>query len=260
MDFVSLTTVSGAHTFKDHFSSAADRYAAHRPTYPPALADWLASVAPSRSLAWDAGCGSGQLSVLLAERFDRVIATDASAEQIAHAEPHPKIEYRAAPAEISGIDPGTIDLAVAAQAAHWFELDAYYREVRRAARANAVVALVTYGIMIVDDEIDPVILRFYRGVLGRYWPPERKHVEDGYRSLPFPFEEIEPPSLAIERDAPLGGVLDYIDTWSAIRALEKAEGRAPVEAFREELARTWGDPSLLRRVRWPLSVRAGRIA
>src|SRR2546430_12347453 len=30
--------------------------------------------------------------------------------------------------------------------------------------------------------VDLVIDRFYSQVLGPYWPPERRHVDDGYRS------------------------------------------------------------------------------
>src|SRR5438876_4020524 len=140
--------------FQDHFSDVAAAYAAHRPTYPAALVDFLAESAPRRDLAWDAGCGSGQLSVLLAERFARVIATDASPAQIAHAAPHPNVAYACAPAEDSGLPPGVADLAVAAQAAHWFDLPAYYAEVRRVGRAGALVALVTYGLVRVDHAID----------------------------------------------------------------------------------------------------------
>ncbi|HEY1906332.1 MAG TPA: class I SAM-dependent methyltransferase, partial [Myxococcaceae bacterium] len=121
-------------TFKDHFSGAARGYAVHRPVYPRAVAEALAERSPGRSLAWEAGCGSGQLSAVLGEVFERVVATDASAAQIAAATPHPRVQYVVAPAEHSGLPDGSVDCAVAAQAAHWFDLDAYYREVRRVAR------------------------------------------------------------------------------------------------------------------------------
>ncbi len=246
--------------FKDHYSAGAASYAAHRPTYPDALGDFLASVAPRRDLAWDAGCGSGQLTVLLAApgRFVRVIGTDASAEQIAQATPHPRVAYNRAPAEASGLPDAAADLAVAAQAAHWFDLPAYYAEVRRVARPGAIVALVTYGLLNVDDEIDPVVRRFYTEALGPYWPPERRHVEDGYRSLPFPFDEIPSPSLEMRMAWALADVMGYVETWSAVRAIESARGPAPLDAFRRALARAWGAPETVRPVRWTLSLRIGR--
>ena len=55
--------------FRDLFSHDSAGYAAHRPTYPSELAEFLARASPARALAWEAGCGSGQLSLLLAERF-----------------------------------------------------------------------------------------------------------------------------------------------------------------------------------------------
>lgn len=244
---------------KVHFTAGAAAYAAHRPRYPAALADFLAAAAPRRGLAWDSGCGSGQLSLLLADRFERVVATDASAEQLAHATRHPNIEYAHATAEASGLANGIVDLAVAAQAAHWFDLRGYYAEVRRVARRGAIVALATYALMRVHDEIDPVVDHFYAAVLAPYWPPERRHTEDGYRSLPFPFDELPAPTFEMRADWALGDMVAYVATWSAVRAMEQARGRAPFEAFARDLAGVWGPPAAVRSVRWPLSLRLGLV-
>ena len=245
--------------FKDHFSATAAAYAAHRPTYPAALTDFLGEIAPPANLAWDAGCGSGQLSVLLADRFSRVIATDASTEQIAHATPRPHVAYVVARAEACALADGTVDVAVAAQAAHWFDLPAYYAEVWRVGRPGGVVALVSYGLVRVDPVVDLVIDRFYSQVLGPYWPPERRHVDDGYRSLPFPFEQIQVPGLAMRASWTRSDLIGYVETWSAVWGLERAAGPAPLEAFRRELAHAWGADAAVRPVRWTLSLRIGRL-
>jgi len=223
------------------------------------VAEFLAAAGPRRGVAWDCGCGSGQLAVLLADRFERVIATDASAEQIAHATPHPRIEYARAPAEASGLPDGVVDLAVAAQAAHWFDIGGYYAEVRRVARPGAIVALVCYAVMHIDDTVDPVLRRFYREVLAQYWPPERRHTENGYRSLPFPFTELPAPRLEIRAEWTLADAIGYVETWSAVRAMERAQGRALFEAFRRDLARAWGSEATLRPICWPLALRVGRV-
>src|SRR5689334_22090747 len=152
--------------FKDHFSSRSADYAAYRPTYPRAVADYLASLCPAPDVALDVGCGTGQLSVLLAENFRSVVATDASARQIESAVPHPRVDYRVAAAERSGLPDRSVDLVTAAQAAHWFDLPAFYAEVRRVGKAGAVLALVTYGVVQADPEVDPVIQRFYKDVIG----------------------------------------------------------------------------------------------
>jgi SAM-dependent methyltransferase len=248
----------GAPAFKDHFSARSADYAARRPTYPPALADWLAGIAPRTGLAWDAGCGSGQLSVLLGERFDRVVATDASARQIANARPHPHVDYRCAPAEASGLEDRSADLIVAAQAAHWFDLEGFYAEVRRVARPGAAVALVCYTLPRIEPAVDAALRRFHDERMAPYWPAEREHVDAGYATLPFPFPEIPAPDTAMTADWTLADMLGFLDTWSSVRRFEQAEGRSPIPEFRAALEPIWPEGRRLA-VRWPLSVRAGRV-
>ena len=76
------------------FSPFAAAYAAARPTYPPDLFEWLASVAPAHDVAWDVATGNGQAAAGLAVHFHRVIATDISPEQLANAAAHRRVEYR----------------------------------------------------------------------------------------------------------------------------------------------------------------------
>jgi SAM-dependent methyltransferase len=251
--------VTSSGPFKDHFSENAAAYAAHRPSYPTALVDFLARLAPGRRLAWDAGCGSGQLSVLLAGRFGRVVASDASPEQIARAAPHPKVEYRCAPAQASGLTDRVVDLATAAQAAHWFDLAAYYAELRRVTPPGGIVALISYGVISAGTGLDEVIQPFYRDVLAPYWPPERRHVDEGYRSLPFPFEELEAPCFEIRLDWRLEELVGYVGTWSAVGSLEQARGPGPFATFRHALTNAWGPATAVRTVRWPLALRVGRV-
>lgn len=247
-------------TFRDHFSDRAAGYREYRPTYPRELIDFLADTAPGTSLAWEAGCGSGQLSVGLVERFDRVIAIDPSAEQLSHARQHERIEYRQALAQDSGLPDNSADLAVAAQAAHWFDLDAYYAEVRRVARPGALIALVCYDLMSAGDDVDPIISHFYCDLLGPYWPWERSLVETGYRTLPFPFEEIPAPPMQLYADWTLEQLLGYARTWSGVRALERERGPGAIEALGERLAPLWGDGGkATRRITWPLAMRLGRV-
>jgi ubiquinone/menaquinone biosynthesis C-methylase UbiE len=239
-------------TFKDHFSGGSKGYAAHRPGYPKAVAEALAGCAPGRDRAWDAGCGSGQLSTVLGDVFQEVLATDASAQQIAAAVPHPHVRYAVSPAERVDLPDRSVDCAVAAQAAHWFDLDAYYREVRRVLRPGGVIALVTYALMHITPEIDALVYRFYRGPLDPYWPPERRLVEEGYRSVPFPFTEVTPPPLELLQRWSADEVVGYIGTWSAVQGLKKAGKGAELEAMVVELQRAWGDPAIIQDVRWPL--------
>ncbi len=242
--------------FRDHFSHDSAGYAAHRPTYPEQLAEWLARESPARTLAWEAGCGSGQLSLLLAERFERVLATDASAQQIAAASAHPRVEYRVAPAEASGLPDRCADLVVAAQAAHWFELERFYAEARRVARPGALLALVSYGKTRVAPDLDPLIDEFHDRTLAGHWPPERAHVVDGYARLSFPFERLAVPELAIVREWGIEELLAYVRTWSGVVALLRAGKAAELERFEVRLRALWGARRL---VRWPLTLLAARF-
>lgn len=154
--------------FKYHFSARAAEYAAFRPTYPRELEDYLAGLPARRAVARDCGCGAGQLAVLLGEAFDRVIATDASAEQVAHAAPHATVEYRCATAERSGLDDMTVDLVTVAQAARWFNLDAFYAEARRVLRSDGEIALITYGVTVMDGQPGEFLSHFYYELIGRF--------------------------------------------------------------------------------------------
>jgi len=246
-------------TFKDHFSTKSGDYADYRPTYPRALVEYLAGLCGQTELALDVGCGTGQLSVLLTERFSQVVATDASAQQIEKAETHDRVAYRVAPAEQSGLPDHSVDLITAAQAAHWFDLDAFYEEAHRVGKPGAVLALITYGVIQADPDISPIIEHFYKDVVGPYWPPERRQVEEGYCSFAFPFEEWAAPPLAIDVQWQAADLIGYVDTWSAVRGLEKAQGRQPIERLQRELLALWGEPQHRRIIRFPLSLRVGRM-
>lgn len=243
--------------FKDHFSARAAGYAKFRPTYPDALFDWLASLAPGRGLAWDAGTGNGQAARALAKRFDRVLATDASEQQIAHAEPHSGVTFRVGPADDSGLDPGTCDLVTAAQALHWFDIPTFFAEARRVLRPRGVVAVWTYGQPALDDPAGDAMLQRYVREVEPYWPPERVLVETGYRTVAFPFDEIEPPAFELDLMTTVDAFAGYVRTWSASEHYGKALGRDPVAGLELELRRLWPDEEV-RRASWRLSVRAGR--
>jgi len=248
--------------FRDHFSPVAAGYAAYRPRYPDALFRYLADLPTRRALAWDCGCGNGQATLGLAAHFDRVIGTDASAAQLAEAAPHPRVEYRVALADQSGLDPGTVDLVTVAQAMHWFDVERFYAEVRHvmAPEGNGVLAVWAYPNAVLDDAaLDDVLQRFYRDTVGPYWPPGRELAETGYRTLHFPFDEVTPPTFAMTAEWTLEELLGYVGTWSATTRFIADRGEDPRHALREGLTRIWGAPETRHRLRWPLALRVGRV-
>jgi SAM-dependent methyltransferase len=249
--------------FKDHFSSASDRYAAYRPDYPAALFAWLAGLCPpsaERELAWDCATGSGQAALGLTPHFRRVVATDASAEQIRHVAPHPGIDYRVAPAEASGLADHSIDLVTVAQAAHWFDLPRFYAEVSRVLKPGGVIALWGYGRMVLPGEMDTAFRRFYAETVGPYWPPERALIDDAYRSLDFPFAELPAPDFSIEVEWTLPRLMDYLSTWSAVKRYQTVQGHDPLPGLMAELLPLWGKADTATQLAWPLFLRVGRSA
>jgi len=244
--------------FKDHFSGHAASYAQARPLYPRALFEWLAREAPANELAWDAGCGNGQAAVALARDFAAVHATDPSATQIDAATPHPRVRYGVEAAEQCTLAAGSADLVTVAQALHWFDFGRHFAEVMRVLRPDGVYAAWSYGLMRIDPAIDAVLAHFEHTVVGPYWPRERRHVDAGYRDIPFPLAPLAAPAFAMHHDWRLPQVLGYLETWSAVQRYRAARGTDPMPGLAAALAPAWGDPLQLRRVEWPLVVLAGR--
>ena len=244
--------------FPDHFSSVANLYAAARPTYPEALFAYLAGLAPRRERAWDCGTGSGQAARGLAQHFREVIATDASRAQLAEAIKDPRISYRVAPAEHSGIESESVDLLTVAQALHWFDLPAFYPEARRVVRPGGVVAIWGYVAATLDDPgLTALLHHFHYDIAGPYWPHERAIIESGYQTVAFPFREVTPPAFEMFADWTLADLMDYVRTWSAVRQLIAAGEGEEVPALERGLKASWGDPARRRRVSWPLKLRVG---
>lgn len=245
--------------FKDHFSGASDRYAAFRPDYPAALFTWLASVCAEHDAAWDCATGSGQAAAGLAPHFRTVIASDASAEQIAHARGPANVSLRVATAENSRLADASVDLVTVAQAAHWFDLPLFYAEARRVLKPGGVIALWGYGRLVLPEGMDAIFRRFYVDAVGPHWPVERALIDDGYRTLAFPFAEIAAPEFFIEVEWSLSRLMDYVSTWSAMKRYRAAVGHDPLPALLAELGPPWGEAHIARTLRWPLFLRVGRV-
>lgn len=252
-----MATEQAESGFQDHFSPVAQQYAQFRPRYPAPLFEYLAGLCTRLQLAWDCACGSGQAALALAEHFVSVVATDASGAQIAASQAHPRVAYRVAPAEASGLDGASVDLVTVAQALHWLDLERFYGEVRRVLKPGGVLAVWCYGRTRVEGvpELDTLLQRFYDETVGPCWPPERVHVERGYRDLAFPFVPVEAPSFQMQAEWTLDQLTGYLRTWSATSRYRQIVGRDPVEPLEQRLKPLWGGAT--RRITWPLSLRCG---
>lgn len=245
--------------FKDHFSGHAAEYTTYRPCYPRGLYAWLATLVPAESRVWDCATGNGQAALGLAEFFAEVVATDASASQIDASKPHPRVSYRVAPAEASGLRDHSVALVTVGQALHWFDFEVFYREVRRVLQPGGVLAAWSYGLMTVSPAVDAVVQRLYGEIIGPYWPPERHLVEQRYRDLPFPLDEFDAPDFAMQTEWTLPQLVGYLGTWSAVQRYRKSNSSDPLALVTDELSQAWGDAAVKRTITWPLFMRVGRI-
>jgi SAM-dependent methyltransferase len=188
-----------------------------------------------------------------------VTATDPAEAQLRSAMAHERVTYKVAPAEQTDLASASVDLITVAQALHWFDFERFYGEVLRVMKPGGVMAAWGYGLHRISADVDPLLQHYYSDVVGPYWPPERQHIDARYRSIPFPFPEIEAPAFAMETEWTLDELMGYLGTWSATQRYVQAQGHDPLPSLRERLQSLWGAPPLARRVSWPIYFRVGTI-
>lgn len=241
------------------FGANAQAYAAGRPGYPDALFDWIAEQAPSRGAVWDCATGSGQAARSLASRFERVFATDMSADQLAAAEPHPGIIFAQAPAEASGLADRSVDAVTVATALHWFDFDRFWEEVRRVAKPGGLFCAWTYGEAdaapdVREHLIDPVL-----ELVEPYWAEGNWLSLRGYprEEIKFPLEEIKPPAISLQPGWNSADLAAFIGTWSAVTRARDDGHAAALDALFASATKALAGRQL--DVSLPLTIVAGRI-
>lgn len=243
---------------KNLFSTQARYYARYRPTYPAELYNFVLNHVRGRDLAWDCATGNGQVAGELAKHFRRVSATDISEKQLAEAIQKENIDYQVQTAETSQQADYSFDLITVGQALHWFDVEAFYREVERVAKPEGVLAVWGYGLMKISPEIDTLVLHFYRNVVGPYWEYNRSYVDSAYATLPFPFREVPCPEFRMEKQWTLDELEGYLNSWSSVVTFTRERGYNPVPGFIGEIRSLWPDGETLR-VTFPIFMRLGYV-
>lgn len=243
---------------KDNFSDQSDKYAKYRPSYPSDFYEFLYGLIANKQNAWDCGTGNGQVAYQLSSVFEQVCASDISEAQLVNALQAYNIEYSVQPAEKNNYKDDQFDLIIVAQAIHWFDFDKFYTEVYRTGRKDAILCVLGYGLVEISPEIDKIIAIFYNNVLGNYWDSERKYIDERYRTIPFPFNEISAPDFAIAQQWSLPHFIGYLNTWSAVKHFIKRNGYNPVDKLMWEIEKQW-DAEQMQSIRFPLFMRVGKV-
>jgi SAM-dependent methyltransferase len=130
----------------ERFSDRVADYVRYRPDYPTALVDWLhgQGVRKDWTVA-DIGAGTGISSKLFLDAGHRVTAVEPNA-----AMRHAAMEWLGGEgrfkavdgsAETTGLDNGSVDLVIAAQAFHWFDQEKVRREFARILSSRGLAAI-----------------------------------------------------------------------------------------------------------------------
>ena len=240
----------------DNFSKDSHLYAKYRPTYPSALFTYIISLLETKDQAWDCATGNGQVATQLAKEFQIVEATDISASQVEQAPKLANIDYSIQPAEKTKFEKDQFDLITVAQAIHWFDFEKFYAEVNRTLKPNGVLAVIGYGLLSISPELDLIIHHFYNDIIGAYWDEERKYIEENYETIPFSFEEIKTPKFEITYEWTAENLLNYLNTWSAVKHYEKDKNEFPLLLIQQQLKETWGAKK--GKVVFPVLLRVGK--
>lgn len=218
---------------KDNFSKQAELYQQFRPGYPEKLIALLCDHITNKNLAWDCASGNGQIAKILAQKFEKVIATDISAEQLKKAPRQANIDYRVERAEHTSLPDASVDLIVVAQAIHWFDFKHFYAEAKRVLKKDGVIAIIGYPFMTSEEsELNEIISFFNNDVVGNYWDAERKYVDERYSTIPFPFAEFQLPKFEMKYHWNLEQITGYISSWSAVSHYQKKTGANPLELIK----------------------------
>lgn len=240
------------------FSKQAELYARYRPDYPPAMYDFIFDHLSRRQTAWDCATGSGQVAKYLDDHFEKVIATDISKEQLSYAPKKGNIEYRNVPAEDSGLPANYFDLITVAQAIHWFDFGKFYREVRRVAKRDALLAVIGYGMVRVRQDVNPIIDGLYEEAFTTYFSNSRMFLDNNYETIPFPFDEISSPDFSNTFRWTLAELQGYFNSWSAIQKIKSERGYNPANETIAKLKKKLPRDQKLQ-VTFPMFLRLGKV-
>lgn len=243
---------------ESRFSKQSELYARYRPGYPDELFEFIFSHLKKKETAWDACTGTGQVATVLAGHFSNVFANDISSEQLSHAPEKSNIEYVKVAAEETGFPGNTFDLITIAQAIHWLDFDRFYKEVTRTALKGGLIAVIGYGMVRINEDLNPLIDEFYNYTFSEYFNENRRYLDRHYKTIPFPFYEIKSPEFTNRMHWNIRDLSGYLNSWSTVQKFKDDKGFNPAEKLLDKLKPYWPEGEE-KEVVFPVFLRLGRV-
>lgn len=242
---------------KDNFSKQASEYSKFRPQYPDEMIDYLVSFVKNKDTALDIATGNGQVAHKLSRFFKTVYGIDISQNQLANAISAQNIIYKVAAAEDTSFENHKFDLITVAQAVHWFEFDSFYKEIYRILKPDGIFAVLGYGLFSTNTDSDKILRNFYSDIVGPYWDAERKYLDENYKTIPFPFDEIIAKPFENHFIWTFEELIGYLETWSATQHYISKNKQNPLDLIYDELKNSWQKND--KKVVFPWLLRIGKV-
>ena len=186
-------------------------------------------------------------------------ASDISSRQIAKAYKKENIHYCICPAEQTPYPSDHFDLITVATAYHWLKWNDFKKEVVRVAKPGAIIAIWAYNLLKTkNSQINTIIENFYHEVIGDYWEPERKYVDENYSTVEFDFEELPSNTWEMEQTWTKDHFMGYLESWSAVQTYIQKNNSNPVDLIKEAISANWGE-NPYREFSFPLFLRLGKV-
>ena len=242
---------------KDNFSKQAVDYSKFRPQYPEEMIEYIISFVHNKSTVLDIATGNGQVARKLSTHFKKVFATDISQKQLDNAIQADNIIYSKESAEKTSFENQQFDLIVVAQAVHWFDFESFYKEIYRILKRGGIFAVMGYGLFSTNPDSDKILRHFYYNILGPYWDPERKYLDENYETIQFPFEEIPAEKFENEFSWTFEALTGYLQTWSSVQHYISKNNQNPIDLIYNDLKVLWQKND--KKVIFPLLLRIGKL-
>jgi ubiquinone/menaquinone biosynthesis C-methylase UbiE len=244
---------------KDYFSKQAQFYAQFRPNYPKPLYDYLLSKLAGKEVLWDCATGTGQVASELSNYFNEVIATDLSQAQLDQAIKKDNIIYQQSAAEKTQLLEDSVDLVTVAQAAHWFDMVLFEKELMRVLKPHGCVAIWMYNLPSLTKDLDQLRDYLYQPILGEYWPEGREHINNNYRDINLPsLKALDTPTFEIKASWQFEDLMGYFRSWSSTQCYINKNGKSPLDDIAREFSKLWGGNSH-REVTWEIVLKVYKL-